>query len=107
MKLLIAIVNQEDADQVSRGLNSGGFSSTRYSSQGSYLTENNTTFLVGVDEERVEDVKRIIIRSVHRRQRPLPQLPPEHYGFLPDEDTPVIVGGATIFVVEAEQFQRI
>ena len=107
MKMVIAIVNQEDVTQVAHGLNRGGFSSTRFASQGSYLVSDNTTFLIGVDEERVEEVKRIIIRSVHRQERHLPLLPPEHYGYPVDDTAQVTVGGATIFVVNVEQFERI
>lgn len=107
MKLVIAIVNQDDATRVSNALNSGGYSSTRFASQGSYLFTDNTTFLVGVDEERVEEVKRIIAASVHRREHPLPPLPTEHYGYPVDDDQRVTVGGATIFVVDTEQFERI
>lgn len=107
MKLVIAIVNQEDVTQVTHALNSGGYSSTRLASQGSYLVTDNTTFLVGVDEERVEDVKQRIIRSVHRRERRLPTFSAEHYGYNVDEGTQVTVGGVTIFVVNVEEFERI
>ncbi len=107
MKLVIAIVNQEDVEQVAHGLNRGGFSSTRFLSQGSYLTHENTTFLIGVDEERVDEVKSIIRENVRRQEWRLPPMRPEHYAFPMDEDERVTVGGATIFVVELEQFQRI
>lgn len=107
MKLVIAIINQQDVEQVAHALTCGGFDSTRFASRGSYLLEDNTTFLVGVDENRVNEVKRIVENSVHRQSRTLPHMKQGHYGYTPDESDSVTVGGATIFVVDIEQFERI
>ncbi|MCD7928500.1 MAG: cyclic-di-AMP receptor [Oscillospiraceae bacterium] len=107
MKLVIAIVNQEDVTPVVQALNQGGYASTQMSSRGSYLVSRNTTFLIGVDEERVEDVKQRIVQSVRRRERQMPQMPREHYGYPADDREQITVGGATIFVVDVEQFERV
>lgn len=106
MKLVIAIVNQKDVNQVACELTRGGFSSTRFASRGSYLLQDNTTFLIGVDEERVKDVKRIIVQNVHRQEQRLSMVPEDCCGY-PDDTATVTVGGATIFVVDMEQFERI
>lgn len=107
MKLVIAIVNQEDVSQVACELTRGGFSSTRFSSRGGYLGQDNTTILVGVDGERVEEVKRIIIQNVHRQERRLPVELADYCGYPVDDAATVTVGGVTIFVVDVEQFERI
>jgi uncharacterized protein YaaQ len=107
MKLVIAIINLEDVAAVSDALNSRGYSSTLLASKGSFLVEDNMTFLVGVDETLVSDVKQTIIRSVHRREKELPNHGSSHYGYEVDENAQVVVGGVTMFVVDVEQFERI
>ena len=107
MKLLIAIVNQDDEGLVAAGLSAGGYMSTRFHSHGGYLIKDNVTFLVGTADEEVERVKKIIHANVHRRETILRPASPEYAGYAADENRTVVVSGATIFVVNAEQFERI
>ncbi len=107
MKLVIAIVNQEDVTPVVQALNQGGYASTQMSSRGSYLVSRNTTFLIGVEHDRLHNIKKKIVQSVHRQERQMPQMPREHYGYPADDDEQITVGGATIFVVDVEQFERV
>ena len=57
MKLLLAIVNNDDAHFVNTSLTSEGFHITKISSTGGFLMNGNSTFILGVEEKDVEDVK--------------------------------------------------
>ncbi|MGM9664189.1 MAG: cyclic-di-AMP receptor, partial [Eubacteriales bacterium] len=49
MKLIIAIVNNDDAHFVNTSLTGAGFHITKISSTGGFLLSGNSTFLLGVD----------------------------------------------------------
>ena len=56
MKLLIAIVNNEDSAVVSSALTKEGFSVTKLSTTGGFLMVGNTTFLIGAEADKVGKV---------------------------------------------------
>ena len=60
MKLIIAIVHDDDASRVMEELNNQGFRVTRMCSSGGFLKAGNTTLLIGVDEEGIDKVLSII-----------------------------------------------
>ena len=49
MKLILAIINFDDANTVTHALTKRGFSSTKLSTTGGFLMAGNVTILVGVD----------------------------------------------------------
>lgn len=108
MKLLIAIVQDYDANQLLTALSEAGFRATRIASSGGFLRMGNTTLLIGVDDAVVHQVLRII--EEHCRQR-TEVVPPEIVGDLHEWYPPnlieVVVGGATVFTVPVERFERI
>ncbi|MBQ9914625.1 MAG: cyclic-di-AMP receptor, partial [Clostridia bacterium] len=53
MKLVFAIVNNEDGNLVLRELTKAGFSVTKMASTGGFLRSGNTTLLVGTEAENV------------------------------------------------------
>jgi uncharacterized protein YaaQ len=53
-KLLVAILPDGDASEVSRALIAGGFGVTRVNTAGGFLRRGNATLLVGVDAERLD-----------------------------------------------------
>ena len=55
MKLLIAIVNNEDASLVISELNKAGFMVTKLATSGGFLRAGNVTMLTGVEDEKVGD----------------------------------------------------
>lgn len=100
MKLVLAIVNDEDAVKVMDELNSNDYRVTRMCSTGGFLKTGNTTLLVGVEEEHVQSVLSIIESKSKSRTRSIASRPIEGMSY-PVE---VTVGGATVFVVDVEQF---
>lgn len=63
MKLVVAIVQDQDAGGVIDALVAAEFRSTRINTSGGFLKRGNATILVGVDDERVNDVLRVIRES--------------------------------------------
>ena len=56
MKLILAIINHDDANTVTQALTKKGFSSTKLATTGGFLMAGNVTILIGVDEEKVQTV---------------------------------------------------
>ena len=107
MKLIIAIINRDDSKAVTQSLTKQGFSSTRLSTTGGFLLSSNVTVLVGVDEEKVQDVIDVIKEHSHARKQMIPASTEMNHGYCPTMPVEVTVGGATIFVVDIERFERI
>ena len=63
--------------------------------------------LVGVDEEKVQSVIDIIREHSHSRKQMIPTTTEMSYGYYPSMPVEVVVGGATIFVVDIERFERV
>ena len=107
--MIVAIVQGEDAGQLVQTLSAAGVSTTRFSSSGGFLQQGNATLLIGVDDERVEGVVRIIRDNCRERNRYLTPMPPmveagEMFMPYPVE---VQVGGATVFVLPVERFEKL
>ncbi len=67
MKLVLAIVQDEDVRRLMDGLTEGGFSFTRIASTGGFLRSGNTTLIIGVEDEKLEDVISIIEQKCKTR----------------------------------------
>ena len=109
MKLVIAVVQAKDADVLLAALTSRGFRATLINSAGGFLRERNVTLLIGVQEAYVAEVLGIVKQSCHARTQfvnPLMPIvePGESYVAGPVE---VEVGGATVFVLAVERYERI
>jgi uncharacterized protein YaaQ len=109
MKLVVAIVQVEDAGQTVQALNEAGISVTRLASSGGFLQQRNATLLIGVEDDRVEQVLALVRSTSRERSRYLTPMPPmvepgEMFMPFPVE---VQVGGATIFVLNVDQFEKL
>ncbi|OLB86595.1 MAG: hypothetical protein E6I81_00665 [Chloroflexi bacterium] len=109
MKLIIAVVQGEDAGRTVLALTDKGISSTRVSSTGGFLQQGNATLLIGLDDGQVADALEVIRETCHERSRYLTPVPPlaepgEFFMAFPVE---VQVGGATVFVVPVDSFEKI
>ena len=60
MKLIIAIIRDEDNDRVSGKLTEAGFRVTFIASTGGFLRSGRSTLLIGVEEERVEEALQLL-----------------------------------------------
>lgn len=108
MKLVIAIIHDEDSGKLVEKLNEKDFRVTKLASTGGFLKSGNTTLLIGVEKEKVEGVLEIIRATCNTRREVTPSstLIGEAGGFL-SMPLEVTVGGATVFVVDVEQYMKV
>ncbi|WP_053954881.1 cyclic-di-AMP receptor [Inediibacterium massiliense] len=108
MKLIIAIIHDEDAPHLVKKLTQEGYRVTKLSSTGGFLRSGNTTILVGVEKEKVSQVIDIIKEKCKSRKEMAPAPTPimGNAGIFVGHPVEVQVGGATIFVVDVEQFEK-
>ncbi len=109
MKLVIAIVHSEDAAALVDALTEKQYRVTRLQSQGGFLKQGNASVLVGVEDAQVGSVLAIIKETCHARKQYLNPMPPvmepgEFYMPYPVE---VEFGGATVFVILVERYERL
>ena len=64
MKLIIAIVKDTDSDAVSHALTTGDFRVTQVASTGGFLRHGQSTLLIGVDDDQVENALTVIRSKV-------------------------------------------
>lgn len=109
MKLIIAIINSDDIRNVLERLGAQGFSATVSSSAGGFLHVSNATIFCGVDDEEMEDALAIIRQNCTSRIQYVTPLPPVMEPGEMHIPAPVEkhVGGATIFVVDVEKFEKV
>lgn len=107
MKLIIAILQDKDAIGAVAEINRRGFRATKLASTGGFLREGNTTILVGVEEHDVEQVVAVLKRTSSIRHETLTPQTPTHSGepYVPFP-VEVTVGGATIFVVDVDRYEK-
>lgn len=109
MKLVVAIVQSEDANGLLSQLSNRGFRATRIKTAGGFLREANATLIIGVDSADVETVVQTIRENCTTRQQQITAIPavmePGEF-FLP-YPVEVEVGGATVFVLDVERFERV
>ena len=109
MKLIIAIVQDEDASRLITRLMSDGYRVTKLATTGGFLRSGNTTLLVGVEDDKLKNAMSII-EKVCKSRKQIATAPSPISGttgvYVP-YPIEVTVGGATIFVLDVEQFTKI
>lgn len=107
MKLIFAIVQNDDSKRLIRELVKHHISVTHISSTGGFLHGGNSTLMIGVEKEKLEETLDIIRgkSSVRKEYMVIPTSLP---GYVDNSPTPVQVtlGGATVFVVDVEANYR-
>jgi uncharacterized protein YaaQ len=93
MKLVIAVVQDKDSSRLSNALIKEGFRATKLASTGGFLRAGNTTFMIGIEDDRVQEVMLV---------SPMGGTTDSYIPF-PVE---VQVGGAAVFVMPVERFEH-
>ncbi|MCL2052953.1 MAG: cyclic-di-AMP receptor [Oscillospiraceae bacterium] len=108
MKLIYAIVNNEDSHNVSIALTKAGYFATKLSSSGGFLKAGNNTFLICSEDSQVGDIIEIIKSCSSQRSQFIPAINTEVAGQVGGSfPIEVTVGGATIFVTDIERFEKV
>jgi uncharacterized protein YaaQ len=94
MKLIITVVQNKDADEVVDALVSADFRATRFASTGGFLRRGNTTIMIGVQDQQVDQVLDIIRDEARNRAAS-------------DSDEDTQTAAATVFVLDLEEYQRL
>jgi uncharacterized protein YaaQ len=108
MKLIVSIVNSDDARGLTDALMQKGYRATTIGTTGGFLRQGNATILIGTEDEKVSDVMEIIRNNCRTRSQYVNPLPPimesgELYMPSPVE---VQVGGAVVFVLSIDRAER-
>lgn len=106
MKLIIAIVQDEDASRLVSNLMNEGYGVTKLATTGGFLRAGNTTLLVGVDDDKFDGAMGVIEKVCKSRKQIATSPSPVAgtTGVYVPYPIEVMVGGATIFVLNVEQF---
>ena len=108
MKLIISIVQDQDAPSLVDDLTEKEYRITKLASTGGFLKSGNTTLLMGVEDNQVEDVIGIVEDNCKTREITTSLLtvtmPGDTYIPYPLE---VKVGGATLFILDVEKHIKI
>jgi uncharacterized protein YaaQ len=108
MKLVIAVVQDKDSSRLSNALIKEGFRATKLASTGGFLRAGNTTFMIGIEDDRVQEVMQVIKANCKVREQLVTPVSP--MGGTTDSYIPfpveVQVGGAAVFVMPVERFEH-
>ena len=72
MKLILAIVSNDDSSSVSSALTKANFQVTRLATTGGFLRAGNTTMIVGTDDDKVDQAIGILGHESKRRPEIVP-----------------------------------
>lgn len=105
MKLVVAIVQKDDAPDLLDALIRQGIRATRIDTAGGFLKAGNVTILSGVADDEIPVVQAAISNTCRTRWQLFnPLLLDEGGGFYLPEPFEVEIGGATVFVLDVERF---
>lgn len=109
MKLIVAIVNKDDTSHLTKDLIKHGFYITTLNTTGGFLRSENHTCLIGVEDDKVADVMDIIEHNCKMRKSIIPGTMADFYPMAGHITVPleVAVGGATVFVLDVDQFKKL
>ena len=108
MKLILAIVHDDDGSKAMSALNTAGYSVTKLATTGGFLRSGNMTLLIGVDEDKVDGVIEILKDKCSTRKK-IMTTPASlgMAGMVSHYPVEADVGGAIIFVVDVDRFEKI
>lgn len=110
MKLVIAVVQDSDVDEILDALMLADLKATQITSSGGFLREANVTLLMGVAEDRVHDAIAIVDKNSNARRmfvNPLMPVAPVSNTRLQQGDSDSVRVGASVFVLDVSRFVRL
>ena len=108
LKLVLAIVNNDDSPIVTSTLTRDGFFVTTLSTTGGFLNAGNRTLLIGTEEDKIDTIKDILKQTCSTRKQKKASDSSLGRGLYPGSPgEEVTVGGATSFVLDVEDFGKV
>jgi len=108
MKMVLAVVQDKDSPKLAQNLVKAGIRATKLASTGGFLHAGNSTFMIGAPDERVKEILDLIRNSCRAREQivtPVSPMGSQLESYVP-YPVSVQVGGATVFVLDIEQFAQ-
>jgi uncharacterized protein YaaQ len=106
-KLIVVITSDDEAEALIKKLVERGYPATKVSSTGGFLRRGNATIFSGVEASDIDNVVAIIRKECQARTEFIPaQALPFPESIYPAEPVQVRVGGAIVFVLPVERFEK-
>ena len=108
LKLVVIIASDPDAEKLTKKLIDQGYPATKISSTGGFLHKGNATILSGVEANEVDQIVAMVRMECYARTEyvPVQTLPFFGEGSVLQEPIEVRTGGATVFVMAVERFEK-
>lgn len=109
MKLIIAIVQDEDTSRVVSALMKEGYGVTKLATTGGFLRAGNTTLLIGVADEKLQPCLDFIEKTCKSRKQIVNSNISAFDATMSmsnHSNIEIMVGGATVFVLSVEEFKK-
>jgi uncharacterized protein YaaQ len=106
MVILLVVLQAQDADMVTSSLQKYGVVAFELSSTGAFLGRKNITLLIPVETNNVELVLSELKRNCRQRIEYV-SMPIEGQPLPIPSPIPITVGGATIFILEIDQYLEV
>lgn len=107
MKLLLAMINNDDAQKVMKSLIKEKIQVTKIASTGGFLKTGNTTLLIGVADDIVEKALNIIQENSKSRKKIVSDAMTSEFGMFSGNPMEVTIGGGTIFILDVLDYKKI
>lgn len=108
MKLIMAIVQDKDSNRLANEFIDANIRATKLSSTGGFLKAGNSTFIIGIEDDRVQNALELIKKTCQSRKQYVST--PMSLDISLDGQVPypveVEVGGATVFVLPVDGFHQ-
>jgi uncharacterized protein YaaQ len=107
MKLIVAVIQDYDTDRFLKAICSSGLSATRIASAGGFLRAGNTTVFMGVEDDQVPLVKKLLHQHCRLREDAASFQELEHLDESMMEHVCLTrIGGGVAFIARVAQFER-
>lgn len=109
MKLVIIVTQKKDSKKLEEALVENNYQLTKLDSSGGFLKKKNHTFLVGINDEKLDSLLELVGNICKKRKEIVTA--PDFGGTLGEtlitNGAKVQEGGATIFVTEVSKFMKV
>ena len=108
MKLVFAVVSNSDANHLVEALIKEHQPVTKLVTSGGFLKRKNVTLMLGVEEANLEHVLAVIKANCKSRTEMMPVTGrASEASVYTTHSISIPIGGATIFVVDVEKFEKV